>query len=67
MTDEAHFYFNGEVNKQNCRKWGYENSREIHEHQLHPLIVTVWCGITSSRSNGPYFFKDVDGNTVTVN
>ncbi|KAF2366556.1 Protein of unknown function DUF4817 [Trinorchestia longiramus] len=61
MTD-AHFHLNGEVNKQNCRIWASENPREIHEH---PLKVTVWCGITSSRIIGPYFFEDVD--TVTVN
>lgn len=67
MTDEAHFYLNGDVNKQNCRIWASENPREIHEHPLHPVKVTVWCGITSSRIIGPYFFEDVDGNTVTVN
>ncbi|KAF2360319.1 Protein of unknown function DUF4817 [Trinorchestia longiramus] len=67
MTDEAHFHLNGEVNKQNCRIWVSENPREIHEHPVHPLKVTVWCGITSSRTIGPYFFEDVDGNTVTVN
>ena len=34
-----------------------KNLREIHEHPLHPLKVTVWCGITSSRIIGPYFLK----------
>ncbi|KAF2346462.1 hypothetical protein FHG87_022782 [Trinorchestia longiramus] len=67
MTDEAHFHLNGEVNKQNCSIWASENPREIHEHPLHPLQVTVWCGITSSRIIDSYFFEDVDGNTVTVN
>ena len=67
MTDEAHFQLNGEVNKQNCRIWASENPREIHEHPLHPLKVTVWCGVTSSRIIGPYFFEDSDGNTETVN
>ena len=67
MTDEAHFHLKSEVNKQNYRIWASENPRVIHEHPLHALKVTVWCGITSSRIIGPYFFEDVDGNTVTVN
>ena len=67
MTDEAHFQLNGEVNKLNCRIWASEHPREIHEHLLFPLKVTVWCGVTSSRIIGPYFFEDSDGNTETVN
>ena len=27
----------------------------------------MWCGVTSSRIIGPYFFEDSDGNTETVN
>ena len=57
ITDEADFRLNGEVNKQNCRIWASENPRKIHEYPLHPLKVTVWCGITSSRIIGPYFLK----------
>lgn len=67
MTDEAHLHLNGDVNKQNCRIWASENPREIHERPLHPVKVTAWCGIASSRIIGPYFFEDVDGNTVTLN
>ena len=33
MPDEAHFHFN----KQNCRIWGLENSRTVHQRELHPL------------------------------
>ena len=54
------------INK-TCRIWAYENPREIHKHPLHPLKVTVWWGVISLRIIGPYFFEDVDGNTVTVN
>ena len=37
-----------------------------HEQPLHAQKVTVWCGITSAKIIGPYFFDDVDGATVTV-
>ena len=57
MTDEADFHFYGEVNKQNCSLCASESPREIHEHPLKPLKVTVWCGITLSRIIGPYFLK----------
>ena len=65
MSDEAHFHISGYVNKQNCRFWCDENPRIIHEQSLHPQKVTVWCGITSARIIGPYFFED-DGVTTTV-
>ena len=29
FSDEAHFYFGGHVNKQNCRIWGTENPKRI--------------------------------------
>ena len=67
MGDEAHFQLNGIVNRQNTRLWGTTNPRIIPERQLHLLKVIVWCGITSTRVIGPYFFEDEDGKTVTVN
>jgi hypothetical protein len=67
MSDEAHFHLNGFVNKQNCRFWGSENPRAIHQRQLHPIRCTVWCGITSENVIGPYFFENEDGSAVTVN
>lgn len=66
MGDEAHFHLNGYVNKQNMRFWGAENPRIVHESELHPSRVTVWCGVTSERIIGPYFFEDPDENAVTV-
>ena len=38
------FWMNGYVNKQNCRIWDDTNPREIHQLQMHPEKVTVWCG-----------------------
>lgn len=35
MTDEAHFYLSGFVNKQNFRYWAPENPCLIHENPLH--------------------------------
>ena len=28
--------------------------------------VTVWCGVTSERVIGPFFFEDANENAVTV-
>lgn len=67
MSDEAHFQLNGFVNKQNCRIWATENPRAVHQRQLHPLKCTVWCGISSERIIGPYFFENTRGDGVTVN
>ena len=45
----------GHVNKQNCRIWGSENPHEVLEKPMHPLRVTVLCGLWSGG-----------GATVTV-
>lgn len=60
MTDEAHFHLSGYVNKQNCRLWGTENPRAIHQHQSHPIRCTVWCGVMATKIIGPYFFENED-------
>ena len=66
MSDEAHFYLNRFVNKQNCRIWAIENPKIVHQRKLHPIKCTVWCGVTSERVIGPYFFEDKEGVTVTI-
>ena len=66
MIGEANFHLNGFVNKQNCRFWGLENPRAIHQRELHPLKCTVWCGVTSGRIIGPYFFENEDSSATTV-
>ena len=43
-SDEAHFWLNGFVNKQNMRYWSSINSNLLLETSLHPQKVTVWCG-----------------------
>jgi len=67
FSDETHFWMNGYVNKQNCRIWEDTNPREIHQNQLHPEKVTVWCGFWSSVIISPYFFQNETGIAITVN
>ena len=54
FSDEAHFHLDGFVNRQNCRIWGEENPRVIHEKQMHPQRVTVWCGSWAGGIIGPF-------------
>lgn len=49
LSDEAHFYFNGFVNKQNCRIWSTKNSKFVHHIKLHLLKCTIWCDVTSKE------------------
>ena len=53
-------------NKQNCRIWDDTNPREIHQLQMHPEKVTVWCGFWSGGIIGPYFFQNEAGVAITV-
>ncbi|GFW82743.1 hypothetical protein TNCV_3493131 [Trichonephila clavipes] len=43
--DEAHFWLNGYVNKQNCRIWSEANPQVHVETPLHPEKLTVWCAL----------------------
>ena len=56
ITDEAHFYLNGDVNRQKVRFWSNENPRLICEQPLHSPKVTVWMGVAAWGVIGPYFF-----------
>ena len=63
MTDEAHFNLSGFINKQNYRFWGTQQPQVMIEKPLHPERVSVWCGLSSQRIYGPYFFDgSIDGN-----
>ncbi|GFT05650.1 transposable element Tc3 transposase [Trichonephila clavipes] len=44
-SDEAHFWLNGYVNKQNCRIWSEANPHVYVETPLHPEKLTVWCAL----------------------
>ncbi|GFV31260.1 uncharacterized protein TNCV_1640121 [Trichonephila clavipes] len=45
FSDEAHFWLNGYVNKQNCRIWSEANPQVYAETPLHPEKLTVWCAV----------------------
>ncbi|GFT98334.1 integrase catalytic domain-containing protein [Trichonephila clavipes] len=67
FSDEAHFWLNGYVNKQNCRIWSEANLQVYVETPLHPEKLTVWCTLWAGGIIGPYFFKIDKGHNVTVN
>ncbi|GFU84679.1 uncharacterized protein TNCV_3782051 [Trichonephila clavipes] len=65
--DEAHFWLNGYVNKQNCRIWSEANPQVYVKTPLHPEKLTVWCALWAGGIIGPYFFKNDAGHNVTIN
>ncbi|GFX07788.1 putative DD41D transposase [Trichonephila clavipes] len=67
FSDEAHFWLNGYVNKQNCRICSEANPQVYVETPLHPEKLTVWCALWAGGIIGPYFFKNDESHNVTVN
>ncbi|GFW09163.1 putative DD41D transposase [Trichonephila clavipes] len=67
FSDEAHFWLNGYVNKQNCRIWSESNPQVYVETPLKTEKLTVWCALCARRIIDPYFFKNDEGHNVTVN
>ncbi|GFT92287.1 hypothetical protein TNCV_319481 [Trichonephila clavipes] len=67
FSDEAHFWLNGYVNKQNCRIWSEANPQVYVETPLHPEKQTVWVALWAGGIIGPFFFKNDEGHNVTVN
>ncbi|GFX18612.1 DUF4817 domain-containing protein [Trichonephila clavipes] len=63
FSDEAHFWLNVYVNKQNCRIWSEANPQVYVETPLHPekLMFGALYGLAES------FFKNDEGHNVTVN
>ncbi|GFS70962.1 transposase [Trichonephila clavipes] len=62
FSDEAHFWLNGYVNKQNCHIWSEANPQVYVETPLHPEKLTgALYGLVES------FFKNDEGHNVTVN
>ncbi|GFX31089.1 hypothetical protein TNCV_2025921 [Trichonephila clavipes] len=49
FSDEAHFWLNGYVNKQNCRIWSEVNPQVYVETPLHQEKLTVWCALWAGR------------------
>ncbi|GFW22936.1 uncharacterized protein TNCV_3647131 [Trichonephila clavipes] len=67
FSDEAHFWLNGCVNKQNCHIYSEANPQVFVETPLHPEKLTVWCSLSAGGIIGTYFFKNDVGYNVTVN
>jgi len=67
FSDEAHFYLNAVVNKQNCRFWGTERPESYIEKPLHGEKVTAWAALSVHGVIGPFFFEGDDGHVTTVN
>ena len=65
MSDEAHLYLWGYVNKQKCRIWGSENPKMIIEKPFYPQRVTVWCGFWTGGIIGPFSFQNEAGAAVS--
>lgn len=60
FSDEANFYCNGEVNRQNMRYWSDANPQWLNPSKMVGAEKTmVWCGIWQNRIIGPFF---IDGN-----
>lgn len=57
FSDEAHFWLDGYVNRQNYRIWGSQKPELVRTKPLHPKKLTVWCGMTGNRIIGPFFFE----------
>ncbi|GFU79087.1 putative transposable element [Trichonephila clavipes] len=66
-NDEAHFWLNGYVNKQNCCIWSESNPQVYVKTPVHPEKLTVWCALWAGGIIGLYFFKNDEGHNVTVN
>ncbi|GFW75184.1 uncharacterized protein TNCV_448891 [Trichonephila clavipes] len=45
ICDEAHFWLNGYVNKQNCRIWSEANPQVYVETPFYPEKLTVWSAL----------------------
>lgn len=67
FSDEAHFYLNNAVNKQNCRFWGSEKPNFYLEKPLHGEKVTAWAAMSATGIIGPFFIEDHEGHVTTVN
>ncbi|GFV78340.1 putative DD41D transposase [Trichonephila clavipes] len=66
FSDEAHFWLNGYVNKQNLWIRCDTKCTVYVQTPLHPEKLTVWCALWAGGIIGPYFFKNDEGHNVTV-
>ena len=62
FSDEAHFWLNEYVNKQNYRFWGTENPNISISKSLHPGKVTSWAALPVKGIYLYFFDSAVTGN-----
>ena len=58
FMDEAIFHVSGRVNMHNCLIWGTENPHVSYELKRAIRKQNVWCGMTSDKVYGPFFFEE---------
>ena len=64
FSDEAHFWLNDFVNKQNMLYWSDSNSHVLHESTLHPEKITAWCGLWTGGVIGRTSFVMIKTGTL---
>ena len=55
-SNEAHFYLNEYVNKQNYRFWSSEDSNMVVSRSWHLQRLTVWAALCAEGINEPILF-----------
>ncbi|GFY35087.1 uncharacterized protein TNCV_5044621 [Trichonephila clavipes] len=63
FSDEAHFWLNGYVNKQNCRISSEANPQVYVETPLHPEKLTVWCALWAGGITN-FFIPELNNHDV---
>ncbi|GFT91091.1 hypothetical protein TNCV_2008941 [Trichonephila clavipes] len=66
FSDEAHFWLNGYVNKQNCRIWSEANPQVYVETSLHPEKLTVCYVKALVYADKPQTLDHVEDNIRRV-
>ncbi|GFW48784.1 transposable element Tc3 transposase [Trichonephila clavipes] len=67
VSDEAHFWLNGYVNKQNCCIWRKLIHKCMSKHRCIQKTDCVWSALWAGGIIGPHFFKNDEGHNVPVN
>lgn len=65
-SDEAHFYLNGTVNRENACYWSSEKPNLYLEKPLNGEQVTVWAVLSSKGVTGPSFFENKMVTVTTI-
>jgi len=71
LSDEAHFWLDGYVNRQNFRIWASQKPEFSRTKPLHPQKITAWAALLSEGIIGPVFIdqsvdKDVYEGILSV-